>query len=523
MTHEVGEPGQTGADSLCDTLLANEVDVCFANPGTSEMHFVAALDRKRDMRCVLGLFEGVVTGAADGYARMSGKPAATLLHTGPGLANALANMHNARRSQSPMVNVVGDHASYHLPFDAALTSDIESLARPMSGHVRRIASVEDVSPATAEAVAAATRAPGAVSTLILPANFAWGPVGDAAPVRADRRAAPKVDALRVTEAAEALADDKATLLLLGGAALRAGPLAQARAVAEKTGARMLAQQANARMERGADVTPIDRIPYPVDQAIAALKDVEQVILIGAKAPVTFFAYPGKPSSPLPAGCEIVTLAEPGDDLGDALDQLAEAVNAAASPLPAAPAVPDLASGNLTPETIAITVGHHLPDQAIICDESVTSGRDFFRFTYGAARHDWLQLTGGAIGVGLPLSVGAAIACPDRKVVTLQADGSAMYTNQALWTMAREALDVCVVIFSNRRYAILHGELKGVGAGQAGENARRMLDFDDPALDWVKMANAMGVEAARAETAEGFTDLFKRACATKGPFLIEAMI
>ena len=523
MSDQAGKPGETGADVLCDTLLANDVNVCFANPGTSEMHFVAALDRKQQMRCILGLFEGVVSGAADGYARMAEKPAATLLHTGPGMANALANMHNARRANSPMVNVVGDQASYHLPYDAALTADIDSLARPMSGLVRRIASVEDVSPATAEAVTSAMSAPGSVSTLVLPANYAWGQAPQKPPAIAKRRAPAKIDEARVQAAVSALSDGKTTALILTGTALREGALTHANRIAAKTGARILAQQANARMERGQGRFPIDRVPYPVDQAIAALKDIERVILVGAKAPVTFFAYPGKPSSPLPEGCEVLTLADPSDDLPDALLSLADALKAPSAALPAVPAIPELAKGKLTPETIAITVGHMLPDNAIVCDESVTSGRDFFRFTYGAARHDWLQLTGGAIGVGLPLSVGAAVACPDRKVVTLQADGSAMYTNQALWTMARERLDICVVIFSNSRYAILHGELKGVGAGEAGLNARRMLDFDDPALDWVKMANAMGVEAARADTAEGFTDLFDKATKTKGPFLIEAVI
>ncbi|WP_238529707.1 acetolactate synthase large subunit [Pseudooceanicola batsensis] len=418
---------------------------------------------------------------------------------------------------------MGDHASYHLPHDAALTTDIESLARPMSGYVRRIGSVEDVAPATAEAVGRATQAPGAVSTLILPANFAWGQAPRASLPKAMRRSPPAADPDRVRAAGKALKNGAKTVILLSGSALRAEALKTAQDIAAASGATLLAQQANARMERGAGRVPINRVPYPVDQAMAVLDGTEQLILVGAKAPVAFFAYPGKPGSPLPDGCEISTLAEPGEDLAGALQALSDEISAAPAEIGRSPAIPDLASGKLTPETIAITLGHHMPENAVVCDESVTSGRDFFRFTFGAAPHDWLQLTGGAIGVGLPLSVGAAIACPDRKIVNLQADGSAMYTNQALWTMARERLDVCVVIFSNRRYAILHGELKGVGAGEAGRNARRMLDFDDPAIDWVKLAQSMGVEAASTETAEGFTDLFKRATHTKGPFLIEAVI
>jgi acetolactate synthase-1/2/3 large subunit len=523
MTSEAGKPGETGADALCDTLLAHGVDVCFANPGTSEMHFVAALDRKPQMRCILGLFEGVVTGAADGYARMADKPAATLLHTGPGLANALANMHNARRANTPMVNVVGDHARYHLPFDAPLTSDIESLARPMSGFVRRIGSAADVSPATAEAIAAATHAPGQVTTLILPADHAWESAPQRPPVMADIKAPSLPDPARVTMIADALKQGRKTAIIMSGTALRQKALETAWSIASATGATLLAQQSNGRMERGAGRVPINRIPYPVDQAIEALKGYEHVILVGAKFPVIFFGYPGKPSTPVPADCATLTLADPSDDLPAALRALATELGAGPAPLPAPPPIPELATGKLTPETLAISLGHKLPKDAIICDESVTTGRDFFRFTFGAAPHDWLQVTGGAIGGGMPLAVGAAIACPDRKVVNLQADGSAMYTNQALWTMAREELDVCVVIFSNRKYQILLGELKGVGAGAPGKNASRMLNLDEPAIDWVKLAQGMGVEAASVDSAEAFTQIFEQAMNTKGPFLIEALI
>lgn len=522
MTSQAGKPGETGADALCDTLLANDVDVCFANPGTSEMHFVAALDRKQQMRCVLGLFEGVVTGAADGYARMAAKPAATLLDTGPGLANALANMHNARRAHTPMVNVVGDHASYHLPYDAPLTSDIESLARPMSGFVRRIGSAADVSPATAEAIAAASRAPGAVTTLILPADHAWGAAPQVAPAKAQLRAPALPDPDRVAAVAKALKNGKKTVIVMSGTALRAGALATAQGIADATGAALMAQQSNGRMERGAGRVAVDRVPYPVDQAIAALRGFEQIVLVGAKWPVIFFGYPGKPSSPVPEGCETFVLADPSDDLPAALEALGSEVGAGTAK-PVAAALPDAATGALNAETLAVAIGRHLPENAIVCDEAVTTGRDFFRFTAGSAAHDWLQVTGGAIGGGMPLATGAAIACPGRKVVNLQADGSAMYTNQALWTMAREKLDICVVIFANRKYQILLGELKGVGAGEPGLNASRMLNLDDPSIDFVKLAESMGVEAARADTAEGFADLFARAMKTEGPFLIEAVI
>jgi len=517
---------RSGADVLCDTLLDHGIDTCFANPGTSEMHFVAALDRKPAMRCVLGLFEGVVTGAADGYARMADKPAATLLHLGPGLANGLANLHNARRAGSPVVNIVGDHARHHLPYDAPLTSDIETLARPMSAWVRTIAEPARIPSDTAAAIAAARRAPGHVATLILPADVAWsdaaaggattGPPGATAGL-------PAPDTLRA--AAARLRNGKRTLLMLGGRALRAAPLATASRIAQRCGARLLAPQSNGRIERGAGRVAVDRVPFSVDAALRSLADAEQLILIGARPPVAFFAYPGKPGSLLPAGCEVLELATADQDVVATLDWLADELGPGAAPPPLleAAAAGPLPSGGLTPATLITTLGRLLPEHAILCDESVSSGRDLFEQTRGAAPHDYLQITGGAIGSGLPMATGAAIASPDRRVVCLQADGSGMYTLQALWTQARERLDVVTIILSNRRYAILHAELGNVGAGTPGENARRMLDLDDPALDWVAMARGMGVEGVAVQTVESFAAALRPALARRGPFLIEARL
>lgn len=513
-----------GADILCTTLLENDIDVCFANPGTSEMHFVAALDRQPRMRCVLGLFEGVVTGAADGYARMADKPAATLLHLGPGLANGIANLHNARRAGTPIVNIVGDHATHHLKYDAPLTSDIDSLARPVSHWVGRAASAETVGERTREAISAARQMPGQIATLILHADAAWNPAeaSVAGPVSSPEPGAP--DPARLRAAVEALKSGRNTTIIASGLALRERQLDILDRIASSTGARLMAQQANGRMQRGAGRPSIDRVPYVVDKALETFAETEQVILVGACEPVGFFAYPGKPGRMLPEGCVVIDLVEPGEDMIAAIDALGQEVGIAHTAARVKPRFrPDLAIGTLTPEAIAIALAHHMPANAIICDESVSSGRDFFNSTHGAEPHDFLQLTGGAIGLGLPLATGAAIACPDRKVIGLQADGSGMYTVQALWTQAREALDIVTIIFANRRYQILWRELENVGAGAPGKNAQRMLGLDDPAIDWVQMAGSMGVEAARAETAEGFADLLAAACRRKGPFLIEALI
>jgi acetolactate synthase-1/2/3 large subunit len=510
-----------GAESLVQTLLDSGVDTCFANPGTSEMHFVAALDRIPGMRCVLGLFEGVVTGAADGYARIAGKPAATLLHCGPGLGNGLANLHNGRRANTMMVNCVGDQATYHRPLDAPLTADTEGFARGVSGWVRTATAAENVGADAAVAVQAAQTSPGQIATLILPSDTCWNPggvVGRKLPVPK----APTADPLAVRGAAAILRSGRRVLMVLANGALRAGPVADAHRIAKATGCALLAQGSNGRAERGTGRHPLNRIPYPVDQAVAALKDYDAIILVGALKPVIFFAYPGKQGSPVPPNAELHTLSRPEHDQAQALAALADELgNPPAVEAPHYERV-DPARGAITSEAFAQSLTALLPDQAIIADESVTFGRAIYGNTHGAAQNDWLSVTGGAIGGGIPLATGAAVAGAGRRVVSLEADGSAMYTIQGLWTQARERLDVTTVIFSNRKYQILLGELANVGANP-GRVALDMMDLSNPNLDFVKMANGMGVEGAHATTMEQFNDLFSASLKRSGPFVIELMI
>ncbi len=512
-----------GAESLVRTLVAGGVDVCFTNPGTSEMHFVAALDRVDGMRCVLGLFEGVVTGAADGYARMADKPASTLLHLGPGLGNGLANLHNARRARSPMINIVGDHATYHHAFDAPLTADIEGIARPVSNWVRTSPSARAVAADGATAIAAAKSPPGQVATLILPANTAWDEGTGAAevpPIPARRR----VPEGAIAEAARALRSGGRTALLLTSPALREAGLTCAGRIAAASGARLLAQTSNGRMERGAGRVPVTRIPYPIDLALEMLKDLDHVVLVGAKAPVAFFAYPGKPSRLTPETCQIHVLSLPEEDTLGALEWLADEISAPPRPESLAEAWrPEAPRGALTIDSLAAAIGAQLPDQAIVIDEGISSGRDIPATTRGCPPHDWLQITGGSIGIGPPLAVGAAVACPDRKVVALQADGSAMYTLQALWTQARENLDVTTVIFANRAYECLKVELANVGALNPGPKALDMLDLGRPDLDWLSLAHGMGVEGGRATTADELNQQLAAGLAVQGPYLIEAVL
>ena len=510
-----------GAESLVRTLLASSIDHCFANPGTSEMHFVAALDRVPGMRCVLGLAETVVTGCADGYARMTGRPAATLLHCGPGYANGIANIHNARRASSPMVNIVGDHATYHRQYDTPLTADADGLARASAHWVRTTASSASVGADGAAAAQAANTPPGQIATLILPADTAWsdgGEVGAALPAPARTPVAP--DTLR--SIAQVLRSGQRALLVLTGPALIGAGLAAAHRIAQATGAQLRAPTQLPRMERGRGRPAVDRIPYAVDNALKVFAGVKHVILVGAKVPASFFAYPGKPSLLAPPDAATHVLARPEQDIVGALEWLADELGAPRdTPIPDI-AKPVLVRGAFEPATFASTLGALLPENCIVAEDAVTSGRELFAPTFGAAPHDWLQITGGAIGHGFPCATGAAIACPDRKVVCLQADGAGMYTVQALWTQAREKLDVINVVFANRVYKILHGELLRVGA-QPGPASNELFDLARPEIDWVALAGSLGVEGARVENLEGFADVFKAACGRRGPFLIEFRI
>jgi acetolactate synthase-1/2/3 large subunit len=514
-----------GAESLVKTLVAEGIDVCFTNPGTSEMHFVAALDRIPGMRCVLGLFEGVVTGAADGYYRVAGKPASTLLHLGPGLGNGLANLHNAKKAGSGIVNIVGEHATYHVKYDAPLTSDIEGVARPMSHWVRKARTSMSVSADAAAAISVAREAPGKIATLILPADTAWGPAEHVVAAQAPpmRRA---VSQAAVTAAAQALSrGGPSACLLLGDVGTRGRALDLAGRIATKTGCQISAEFNSARLERGAGRVQLMRVPYVIEMATKMLEKTTELVLAGAKSPVAFFAYPGKPSLMASESCRVTELAAIEEDIVSALEAVASELGALnVSPARVAElSRPALPSGAITPEGIGAVLGALLPENAIVVDESVTSGRGFGQPTAGAPPHDWLAIMGGSIGFGFPCATGAAVAAPDRKVVLLEGYGSGMYTVQALWTMARNSLDVTMLVFANRSYQILRGELAGVGAGEPGKNATDMLTLDRPDLDWVSLAKGHGVEAGRATTLDELAREFKRGIASKGPYLIEVVL
>ena len=513
-----------GAETLVETLSDQGIEVCFANPGTSEMHFLAALENPR-IKPVLCLFEGIATGAADGWYRMMNKPASTLLHLGPGLANGLANIHNAKRASSGMVNIIGEHSESHLKYDPPLFSDIEAIARPLCHWVRRADGSHTIAADTAGAVAKANEHPAKISALILPGDVSWGDAGEL--VRQPKRVAAPLtpDPGRIDPIAHVLLSGEPTLIILGNKATRGPALDLAGRIAAKTGCRIAAQFFSARIERGAGRVALERIPYAVPQAMAFLDGFKHIITVETAEPVAFFAYPDRPSQLKPAGCQVHELVAKDEDSVAGLEMLVAALGARRT----VPTIQQLSNtpiptGALNPISIAHALSHAIPEGAIVVDESLTTGRESMGLTAGAAPHDMIQNMGGSIGYSTPVATGASLACPDRRTFCMVGDGSAMYTIQSLWTQAREHLPVTTIIFANNTYNILKAEYTNMGAGSAiGPRALSMIDIDNPTIDWRAMAKAMGVPSVSVETAEGFTKAMVGSISTSGPLLIEVKL
>lgn len=513
------------SEAVLRELVDLGVEACFGNPGTSEMHLVASFDRVGGLRPILGLFEGVCTGAADGYARMAGKPAATLLHLGPGLGNGFANLHNARRGQSRMINLVGDHAIDHRKYDAPLQSDIHSIAKPVSDWIGDPATPAEAVSKARQAFEVAMRPNGGLSTLIVPADIAWSEMsGNPGPRAAAKPRGKAVDKQAIREAAEALKSGEPKLLLIGGHAGLEKPLAIAAAIAEKTGAKLFCDTFVPRLARGRGRAKPERVPYLGEMAVMMMSAFRQAVVIGTKAPVAFFAYPNKPSTFLAPECKVHSPWDMEHDVLDVLNALADELGVKVGggggdgPKPELPA-----AGKLGVDGVGNAVAALMPEGTIVSDEAITSGLWAYIASQGAAPHDWLALTGGAIGDGIPMAVGAAVACPGRPVINLQADGSAMYTIQGLWTAARENLHVITILLNNKSYAVLNMELDRVGATAQSERSRSLLSLDKPVIDFTAMGRAMGASAVRVEDNEGFVKALKRALAEPGPHLIEAMM
>lgn len=515
-----------GSESLVATLVDKGVDVCFANPGTSEMHFLAALENP-GLRSVLVLFEGIATGAADGYYRMTGNPASTLLHLGPGLANGLANLHNARRAGSGIVNIVGEHATAHLKYDPPLLSDIDGLARPISHWVRRSTSSCLVAGDVSVAIAQARSKPGKIATLILPGETSWGPASESLSLGSRCPSAPKPaapDTARVEQAADVLRRGEPTLIVCGGQASRGRAVELLGRVKAHTGCRIATQFFTARIERGAGRATLERIPYYVPSALAYLAGFKHIITVETGEPIAFFNYPGSPSQMKPTGCAVHSLVLPDEDSIAGLEMLIDALGAqkteAVLQERTEVAIPE---GKLDPTSIAQALTAAMPDNTILVDESLTTGRETLGLTAGARPHDVLQNMGGSIGFGTPVATGAAIACPDRRVFCMVGDGSAMYTIQSLWTQAREGLNVTTIIFANNSYQILKTEFSNMGFGKPGTQASALIEIDKPQINWVAMGTSMGVPSVSVDNAGDFYRAMVRSAETPGPMLIEVRL
>jgi acetolactate synthase I/II/III large subunit len=511
-----------GAEALIHTALMAGAKTCFANPGTTEIPLLQAMDAVPGMRSVLGLFEGVCTGAADGYARMAGRPALTLLHHGPGFANGIANLHNARRAHSPIVNLIGQHTTWHIAADSPLTSDIEGLARPVSAWVSTVHTAQELPAVFSGAISAALLPPGQIASLIVPMDCQTGECPGPMQPQA-LKSLPPVPASRIKSAAQALRSRKPAAILMGGNALRSHALSAAGKIAAAMGCRLFCSTFPARLERGAGLPLVEKLPYFPEQALERLSSFAHLILVSEAEPVAFFGYPGLPSRLVPEQCSPILLAEPGEDGAGALEALVDELRITSPGTPVPSGRPHRPKGELSPRSLGEAIASVQPEGLILVDEAVTSGLPYFLVSGGAPRFTYLGHTGGSIGMGLPLATGAAIACPDRKVLAFQADGSAMYTLQALWTQAREGLDVTTIICANRSYRILQIELARAGAATPGPQAAALTDLSHPELNWVDMAQGMGVPGTRVETADLLVQHLERAFSERGPHLIEAML
>jgi acetolactate synthase I/II/III large subunit len=512
-----------GAEALVRSLADSGIEVCFSNPGTSEMHLVAALVGERRMRTVLGLAEVVVSGAADGYARVAGRPPSTLLHLGPGFANGWSNLHNARRAASPIVNIVGDHATYHRKLDAPLTSDVAALAHAVSAWVCTVSDANAMASAGAAAVAAAREPPGRLATLIVPADASWSETeAGAAPISVKAREAVPND--RIEGIARVMRGGAPCALMVGGAGLSERGLDAASRLTNATGARLFCPTFTARHSRGAGRVLLERLPYFPELVMKALDGVRHLVLAAAKPPVSFFAYPGAPSSLVPSGCDVHLLAEPNEDVETALVALADALGARGTPITVVPlAPPPLPSGAIDPPALGAVLANTMPEGAIVADEAVTARFAALAQTVGAQPHDWLCQTGGSLGLGMPMALGAAIAAPDRRVINIQADGSAMYAPQALWSFAREGANVTTIVIKNRRYRVLELEFQRLGLDTTAPQARDLFAIAPPDIDFVGMARSMGVPASRATSVEELESAMRDAVSEPGPRLIEAIM
>lgn len=513
---------KTGAQALVSTLANNGVTHCFANPGTSEMHLVQALDKEPRIKSVLCLFEGVATGAADGFARISGTPAMTLLHLGAGFGNGIANIHNAMKGHVPMINVIGDHATYHRKYDAPLTCDLETLVKPHSSHIGIVDSALIGGEIAASAFEAATNHPNSPVSIILPADSAWNEGGIDGP-KISLKSPSLVENSKIDEAIELIKNANKPVILVGGKTLGDEKALELFSRFKAANIRIMVDTFPAKLRRGGGLFEPDRMQYFGEMALDDLKNTDLMVIAGTQIPVAFFAYPNKPSILVPENCQTFELAARYEDSFEALSRIADALDLHIAPPKRELKTMPAPEGALNPFSCAQSLARHMPHNAIISDDAVTAGLPLYLATSNAKAHDWLFLTGGAIGQGLPVAIGAQMADLKRKTIALSGDGAGMYCIQSLWTMAREKLPIVTIIFANRSYRILNIEMARTEAGAMGETAKQMLSLESPALDYVKIAEGMGIMAKSVSDAKIFDEVLKEAIEANVPYLIEAIV
>ncbi|TYT74259.1 acetolactate synthase large subunit [Desulfobotulus mexicanus] len=494
------------------------ITTCYANPGTTEMPLVEAFDRVKGIRPVLCLFEGVATGAADGQARMTGKPGLTLLHLGPGFANGIANLHNARRAKSPIINLIGDHATWHRGANAPLTMPVEKLAASLPGWVRYAGRTRTLGADLLSCYEAAMS--GGIASLVLPHDLQAMEMNNL-PEELSYHAYYKENQQTLESAADMLKNAKNAALLLGGSALGVEGLKAAAAICGKTGASLFMETFAARMERGKDIPAPERIPYFPEAAIERLKDFDTIILAGMDAPVAFFGYPGIPGQILRPGHHTLQIAKSEDDAANSLKTLAKilAANAGDIITQGSPLFDADPGEQLDMVSLGIILASMQPENAIVVDEGISSGIFYNYYATGASAHTSLSITGGAIGFGMPCAIGASMACPERPVIGLQADGSAMYTFQALWTQAREKLPITTILCENGGYNILDIEMSRAGISSPGPMAASLTKFKNPSIGWVGLAESMGVPAEEVHTASQLQQALSHRNFMDGPKVI----
>ena len=514
-----------GAKIILETAKEAGVTVCFTNPGTTEMPLVLAFNSDPSIKTILGLFEGVCTGAADGYGRMLNVPALTLLHLGPGLANGIANLHNARRAKVPLVNLIGEHTTWHRSADPPLAMDIETLSSTVSGWYKTNQYPYTLSQDLADAIAAADY--GQISTLIVPNDNQLAECPNYKIFRPVFSFEP-YDSDSIDNAAQILRAHKRTALLLGGRSLRDRGLQAAARIRAATDCDLITEHLPAYIERGAGLPDVVRIPYFPEAAIKLLSRYEAVVIVQTGEPVSFFGYEGYSSYLLGADQIKVRIASPEQDAAEVLEHLCEALGARndrkiPETILSKLNRPDIPNGQLTPENVCRTVAALQPENAIIVDEGITTSGAYYPLSAGLPRHTFMTTTGGSIGWGMPCALGASVACPERQVINLQADGSAMYTVQALWTEAREGLNITTLICANRSYNILKAELSRIGGASIQPEVFSVIDLESPVINWTNLARGMGVPAVTADTTEGLAKELIRSLSEPGPHLIEMLI